>query len=908
MRCFIKPILFLAVPFILLTTYAKGAEVVLYSVGAHDGSLYESGEESGVGGSLYVDGTGGSALRAGDTADKQQTMAIVSFDTSQIPAGVTIVSAKLRLKCGNISGTNPFSGWGGACQVDISSGGFNGNTALEIADFEAEASESNVAQMSSVSAVNEWSEGTLTSGLSNINRTGYTQFRVGFAVDNNNNGAVDHVGWYSGENGTADNRPQLVIEYTPVPLEPTDPNAIPEVHELFHYIDGLKWRTANRVLSGQNVDNYIGNYDDVYKRCYTQHGYWPAIMQSQICYPWTDRTSIRHHANVSWLYPLFYNHYKRGGVCMLTLNPYNPFLGSSINSKIPEGRSAAELLTPGTPANLAYRVFREDIALNAKCLKRLENAGVPVIVRIFGEYTLSGFWFHPNGYPTSDQRMTFPQLKQLFQVAWDVFVNKNDVHNLLFMTEVCESSGHYMDLYDENYVDIPGTKFRWWTNDPVGEYPAHEAITAGCDKPILIGQANIKNTTTPNTFDMLNVVETFENNPEAVGGALWWNVTSGSTTNYMAIVDQKNVVPFFQHPTIIDRTETPWCMSNPPPAVPWDLTLPETAQVADVAFNFNGASTQGWAGQSNISNINASDNRLNVFYYGEGPTLLSPDGMNIDAAAVSRFAIRMRNDSLSQRIILQWQRTTDSGFSDARSIELAVNECDDQFTEYCADLSGHPEWNGTIKRARLRLAPDNVWGSSEIDYILFKEGPPATVLGATVNGGGDQRSRVESLQLDFSSTANIDSGAFQLINTSSSQPVTVTLSTQVISGKTVATLTFTGSEMENGSLKDGRYQLTVYGNKVHDAATGADLDGDNNGTTGGNHVFGAADADNFFRYFGDYDGDYDVDGIDFSYFRTTMNKSSANPGFLWCFDFDNDGDVDGIDFAYFRNHMNKTLP
>lgn len=56
-----------------------------------------------------------------------------------------------------------------------------------------------------------WVEVTLnSSALTNISRTGRTQFRIYF----NSSGASNHfVGWNPGE--SAENEPQLIIEYQP---------------------------------------------------------------------------------------------------------------------------------------------------------------------------------------------------------------------------------------------------------------------------------------------------------------------------------------------------------------------------------------------------------------------------------------------------------------------------------------------------------------------------------------------------------------------------------------------------------------------------------------------------------------------------------------------------------------------
>jgi hypothetical protein len=52
-------------------------------------------------------------------------------------------------------------------------------------------------------------------GRAAINKTGITQMRVYFAVDDNDDGGSDAIGFYSAENSTAANRPVLEVTYTP---------------------------------------------------------------------------------------------------------------------------------------------------------------------------------------------------------------------------------------------------------------------------------------------------------------------------------------------------------------------------------------------------------------------------------------------------------------------------------------------------------------------------------------------------------------------------------------------------------------------------------------------------------------------------------------------------------------------
>jgi uncharacterized protein (DUF2141 family) len=98
--------------------------------------------------------------------------------------------------------------------------------------------------------------------------------------------------------------------------------------------------------------------------------------------------------------------------------------------------------------------------------------------------------------------------------------------------------------------------------------------------------------------------------------------------------------------------------------------------------------------------------------------------------------------------------------------------------------------------------------------------------------------------------------------------------------------------------------LTALASQI--SANGQPLDGDANGTFGGNFVFG--EAQGLFRFFADINGDRHVDIADFGLFSSTFNLSTGQTGFIAAFDFNGDGHIDIADFGQFSIRFFTPLP
>lgn len=179
------------------------------SIGSQDGWVLESAETSGSGGSLN---SGGASVLVGDDASNRQYRAILSFNTSRL-GNVTgeIMMAKLKLNVRSLTASD-FSDHG-KLVVDLNKGAF-GLPGLELTDFQAPATLPGAARVDS-HELNFAPPIVLNSTAANhLNRSGLSQLRLRFALDDDNDLHADIIGYYSGNAGPL-SRPVLWVYYNP---------------------------------------------------------------------------------------------------------------------------------------------------------------------------------------------------------------------------------------------------------------------------------------------------------------------------------------------------------------------------------------------------------------------------------------------------------------------------------------------------------------------------------------------------------------------------------------------------------------------------------------------------------------------------------------------------------------------
>ena len=187
----------------------QGLAATFQSQGTNDGWVLESGESTSKGGSGNASG---STISLGDNQYDRQYRGLLSFDTSSLPDTAVLLSVTLQIKKSGVSGTDPFSTHGNLL-VDLRTGPFSGNNALQIGDFQASASKPALMSFSLPDIFN-WASAIMSNAdFSSINLSGLTQFRLRFSLDDNDDHGTDLLKIFSGNASNLADRPVLIVEY-----------------------------------------------------------------------------------------------------------------------------------------------------------------------------------------------------------------------------------------------------------------------------------------------------------------------------------------------------------------------------------------------------------------------------------------------------------------------------------------------------------------------------------------------------------------------------------------------------------------------------------------------------------------------------------------------------------------------
>jgi hypothetical protein len=160
------------------------------------------------------------------------------------------------------------------------------------------------------------------------------------------------------------------------------------------------------------------------------------------------------------------------------------------------------------------------------------------------------------------------------------------------------------------------------------------------------------------------------------------------------------------------------------------------------------------------------------------------------------------------------------------------------------------------------------------DYQVSVLAAQPLVESIEVNGGDAQRSSVNEVVVTFDREVSAPASAFFIQNLDTLEVVNnLIVNTSVIGDQTVSVITFADGNLSNGgSLVNGRYQLNVLAAQVTSNGNSSAMQSD--------FAYGDQMTDNFFRKYGDHNGNEIVDLLDFSAFRQSFGKTAGEAGYL----------------------------
>ncbi|MCO8121088.1 M12 family metallo-peptidase [Stieleria sp. TO1_6] len=181
---------------------------------------------------------------------------------------------------------------------------------------------------------------------------------------------------------------------------------------------------------------------------------------------------------------------------------------------------------------------------------------------------------------------------------------------------------------------------------------------------------------------------------------------------------------------------------------------------------------------------------------------------------------------------------------------------------------------------------DTAGPTPHVEQVVYFNQDPDDEMNFSLDASG-QRSIIRRIQVVFSGPVSVPLGAVNddsfLVESIEGQTTGTRVGLEVIqselvAGKQIVVLKFTGKDLiesvsrkkqgEQAMLIDGQYRFTIDGAKLNLDANGSD--------------FGVAAVDDFFRLFGDADGDGDVDSTDNQQFMDFYTQGDFNS----IFDFD----------------------
>jgi len=154
---------------------------------------------------------------------------------------------------------------------------------------------------------------------------------------------------------------------------------------------------------------------------------------------------------------------------------------------------------------------------------------------------------------------------------------------------------------------------------------------------------------------------------------------------------------------VVQPTSTPLGTPTNTPAVQWHFD--------------NDGNAQGWRAVKDLGPLSVSGGLLTTSAAGVDPNLGSPGGLSVNADAVKKLELRMRvsNGTIADL----FYRDIGQLFSSVRRSRFTITS-NSRFQTYLLDMSGDPNWTGTVQFLRFDPTSNAPGADISIDYILAR--------------------------------------------------------------------------------------------------------------------------------------------------------------------------------------------
>ncbi|MEV6974005.1 glycosyl hydrolase [Kitasatospora sp. NPDC093806] len=240
-----------------------------------------------------------------------------------------------------------------------------------------------------------------------------------------------------------------------------DPSASPQAQTVLDWLTHLPDRgLRNKVASGffagysgsaavESGKDFATQYRDVAELA-DRTGQFPAVLACDYASAWNADhapTAINSDCDAELI-----EHAGRGGLVSVSVHLPNPVAGAAWRTPLPQS-TFRQLSDPATAPGQAWRAELDDVAAG---LRRLSDAGVPVLFRPFHE--MNGDWFWWGNQDPAD-------FSSLWQRTYDYLTTAKGLHNLLWTyAPNCGTADPTAYWVGRAYADVVGLDC--YTADP----------------------------------------------------------------------------------------------------------------------------------------------------------------------------------------------------------------------------------------------------------------------------------------------------------------------------------------------------------------------------------------------------------------------------------------------------------